>query len=65
MPYVHSTAISRIEYNPKTMVLSIWFVGSGGPYDYYGVPPHIYEAFLHAPSKGQFFNVYIRDQYAA
>lgn len=65
MPRVHSTAISHVEYNSRTMVLSIWFVESGGPYDYYGVPAYIYEAFLRASSKGQFFNNYIRDQYAA
>lgn len=65
VPYVHSSAIRRIEYNPTTKVLSIWFVESGGPYDYYGVPYHVYEAFLAAPSKGTFFNMYIRDQYAA
>ena len=62
MPYVNSSAISRIEWNAG--VLSIWFVESGR-YDYYGVPEALYTAFLAAPSKGQFFNEYIRDQYAA
>ena len=62
MPYVSSSAISRIEWNAG--VLSVWFIESGR-YDYYGVPNSLYLAFLDAPSKGRFFNDFIRDQYAA
>jgi hypothetical protein len=60
MPYVNSSAISRIEWANGT--LSIWFHESGR-YDYYGVPESVYHAFLAAPSKGAFFNDRIRDQY--
>jgi len=28
------------------------------------VPPHIYHLFRNAPSKGEFFNAAIRDNYA-
>lgn len=63
MPYVSSTAISRIEYDSGSAQLHIWFRESGGPYTYYNVPQSVYEAFLAAPSKGQFFNDHIRDQY--
>ena len=63
MPSVSSSAISRIEYKEASSTLSIWFVSSGGPYDYYGVPRSLYERFLSAPSKGSFFNRYIREQY--
>lgn len=62
MPHVHSSAISRIEYDPRTQVLQIWFHETG-QYDYYGVPEHLYKAFLAARSKGQFYNDHIRDQY--
>lgn len=60
MPYVSSTAMSRIEWEGG--VLSIWFTGSGR-YDYPGVPESVYLAFLVAPSKGQFYNDHIKDRY--
>ncbi|MHC1550955.1 KTSC domain-containing protein [Phyllobacterium sp. K27] len=65
MPIVKSSAIRRIEHNPASGTLSIWFVESGGPYDYYGVPGSVYLAFLAARSKGSFFNDYIRDRYSS
>ncbi|WP_417463254.1 KTSC domain-containing protein [Kordiimonas sp.] len=63
MPYFNSTAISRAEYNSATRVLQIWFVESGGPYDYYGVPQHIFDGLCNAASKGGYFNDHIREQY--
>lgn len=63
MPYVTSTAISRIEYDAGSQQLYITF-HSGGTYTYYGVPQHVYEAFLRAPSKGDFFHDHIKDQYS-
>lgn len=60
MPYVNSSAISRIEWGGGT--LSIWFHTSGR-YDYFGVPENVYRAFLAASSKGTFFNDRIRDRY--
>lgn len=60
MPFVRSSAISRIEWENGT--LSIWFHESGR-YDYPRVPERIYRAFLVAGSKGQFFNDHIKDQY--
>lgn len=65
MPYFSSTAIRRAEYNEQSRTLTIWFVESGRPYDYYGVPPSVYQGLLNASSKGTYFNLYIRDQYAA
>ena len=63
MPYVHSSAIEAIDYNPATKVLTITFTG-GKTYDYYGVPKSVYEAFIAAPSKGTFYNDYIKDHYS-
>lgn len=60
VPYVNSSAISRIEWSQGT--LSVWFHKSGR-YDYPGVPESLYQAFLSAPSKGEFFADRIRDQY--
>ncbi len=64
VPHLRSSAISRVEYNPSARILSIWFVDSGGPYDYHGVPAHIYEGLLSASSAGSYFNDFIRDQYS-
>ncbi|WNN50528.1 KTSC domain-containing protein [Siccibacter colletis] len=33
----------------------------GAVYQYYNVNEHLYEQFKSAPSKGQFFNIYIRN----
>lgn len=63
MPYVVSSAVSRIEFEAGTM--QVWFVESGGPYNYYGVPEPTYRAFLGSPSKGRFFNDQIRDRYGS
>jgi hypothetical protein len=65
MLLLNSTAIARIEYNPTTHTLKIWFRESGGPYDYYGVPQSVYEGLIRAPSVGAYFNAYIRDHYSS
>ena len=62
MPYVDSSTISRIEYEPSTRQLFVTF-RVGGTYTYYGVPPEVYEAFLRAPSKGKFQADQIKDRY--
>ncbi|OCJ03743.1 hypothetical protein A6U87_17565 [Rhizobium sp. AC44/96] len=63
MVILRSSAIRQVEYNSASSTLSIWFVESGGPYDYYGVPQRIYEGLIRARSAGTFFNDYIRDHY--
>lgn len=63
MPYVSSSAIYRIEYDPETQRLHIWFRASGGPYTYYDVPERVYRAFLASSSKGVFFAQHIRDRH--
>lgn len=65
MPYLRSKAISRVEYNKLTGTLSIWFVESGGPYDYYRVPEAVYLGLLNARSAGTYFNDHIRDRYSS
>lgn len=64
MPVFNSTAIRQAEYNPQTKVLKLWFVESGGPYDYVGVPQHIFDGLCNARSKGTYFNDHIRDRYS-
>jgi hypothetical protein len=62
MPYVHSSAMHRIEYAEATRRLEIWFNGTGR-YTYFGVPLAVYLDLLNAPSKGSYFNDNIRDRY--
>lgn len=64
MPLFASSAISRAEYNSLNGILQIWFVESGGPYDYFGVPPSIFDGLCRAPSKGSYFNDHIKDRYS-
>ncbi len=65
MPFVRSSAIRRAEYDEATSTLSIWFVESGGPYDYYHVPKAVYLGLLIAGSVGTYFNDTIRDRYSS
>jgi hypothetical protein len=62
MPVVDSTAIQRIDYDAEARQLRITFTG-GNTYKYYHVSRGVYESFMHAESKGLFFNTYIRDRY--
>ncbi|GJM03513.1 MAG: hypothetical protein DHS20C08_20140 [Rhodomicrobium sp.] len=63
MPYLNSSAINYVNYDPVSKVLSISF-RSGRTYDFYGVPECVYEGLLAAPSAGKFFHDNIRDQYS-
>jgi hypothetical protein len=62
MPLVHSSAIRFIDYNERTAALRVIFHETGS-YTFYAVPKSLFDAFLHAPSKGHFFNDHIRDRY--
>ena len=64
MPYLNSSAIQRVEYDPASGNLDVWFQKSGGPYTYYGVPSSIYQGLLSASSAGSYFDTYIRIQYS-
>ncbi len=65
MQYLSSSAIHAVNYNPMSMVLTIWFTHGGHGYDYFGVPQSVFNGLLSAASAGEFFNLYIREQYAA
>lgn len=60
---MQSTVIRDYIYDPQSHALSINFV-SGRCYVYADVPPETVAAFSRAPSRGSFFNRYIRDHYA-
>jgi hypothetical protein len=59
-----SSAIYAVHYNELSRVLTIQFQHGARSYDYFGVPQSIYNGLLAASSKGQYFNMFIRDQYS-
>ena len=63
MPVVESSVIRFVRYDPRKNALLITFT-SGKTYIYLDVPQKVYDAFMKADSKGEFFNEEIRDQYS-
>ncbi|WP_375449565.1 KTSC domain-containing protein [uncultured Devosia sp.] len=59
-----SSAIRHIHYKPDREELSIWFAANGRRYKYFGVPQLFYDAMRDAPSRGAFFNHYIKGRFA-
>lgn len=60
MPFVNSSAMSRVESSNETR--SIWFQDSER-YDFPNVPEHDYNGLLAAGSKGQYYHDHIKDRY--
>lgn len=59
MQSVSSTDLAAVGYNFDTATLRVEFL-KGGFYEYQGVPLDIYEGLMDAPSKGQYFNQFIK-----
>lgn len=59
---VVSSNLKSVGYDLESNTLEIEFQ-SGAVYQYYGVPPEIYEALMRAPSHGSYFYANIRDRY--
>jgi len=57
-----SSSLASAQYDAETETLEIEF-RNGRMYSYSGVPLHIYEQLMEADSKGQFYNLHIRDAY--
>lgn len=57
---VSSSNIMSAGYDPESETLEIEF-HNGAVYQYYNVSAHLYEQFQSAPSKGQFFSMYIKN----
>ena len=62
MKYVDSSNIEAIGYNSDEQELYVRFL-SGANYVYYGVPEHVYEEIMDAPSKGSYLNRVIKGVY--
>lgn len=59
---VQSSNVVAIGYDRPTETLEVEFL-KGAVYQYYGVPEHLYNDIMNAPSKGRFLNTCIRDSY--
>lgn len=59
---VSSSNIRSIGYDSQSAILEVEFISSA-VYQYFDVPEHLYKAFLHASSHGQFLNDNIRYNY--
>lgn len=61
---VTSSSLRSIGYDRSTQTLEIEFE-SGSVYRYAGVPLELWLKLKRAPSKGKFFQAYVRDRFAA
>ena len=61
---VSSSLIRSVGYDLAASILEVELTGSGRVYTFYDVPFSVYDELLEAPSKGQYFNDFIRDLYA-
>ena len=59
---VISSNISSIGYDEDTSTLEIEF-HSGAIYQYFDVPPNVYQGIIEASSIGQYFAQYIKGYY--
>jgi hypothetical protein len=57
-----SSNINSIGYDRQSNILEVEF-SSGGIYQYFDVPEHLYDNLMNASSKGQFLNDYIKYSY--
>ena len=58
---IHSTAIGRMRYNPKSENLYITFAnGNGKEYLFPSVEKEVIHKMMKAPSKGEFYNTVIK-----
>lgn len=59
---VASTTLATVAYDEARELLQLEFC-SRAIYQYFGVPAVVHEALLHAPSKGSYFNRFIRGRF--
>ena len=59
---VESTTLATVAYDKAHELLQLEF-RSGAIYQYFGVAAAVHEALLGAPSKGSYFNRFIRGRY--
>lgn len=57
---VESSELRSVAYERETRVLEVRFV-KGERYQYFQVPPSVFDRLLAAESKGRFFNEHVRN----
>lgn len=57
--HVMSSNLRSVGYDPASLTLEIEF-HSGGLYQYLNVPSSVYSSLMSAPSKGTYFDYYIK-----
>jgi hypothetical protein len=60
---VESTTLAAVGYDDALGILQLEF-RSGADYQYFGVPAALYQGLLDAPSKGSYFNQFIRGHFS-
>ena len=63
MQQVSSSSIQAVGYDEDNQIVHVQFLINGRTYIYKGVPEHEYNALLHAPSVGRYFNSNYRNVY--
>jgi hypothetical protein len=61
---VSSSLIRSVGYDPVDSILEIETNEPNRLYTFYDVPFSVYDELMEAPSKGRYFNEFIRDLYA-
>lgn len=59
---VSSSNLASVGYDPETLTLEVEFL-HGGVYQYFDVPQSEHEALMQAPSHGEYFSAYVRNNY--
>ena len=59
---VKSSNLKSVGYDSNEKTLEIEFL-NGAVYQYFNVPPEIYNTLMRASSHGRYFNKYIRNKY--
>jgi KTSC domain len=59
---INSSNVASAGYDALTTTLEVEFV-NGNVYQYFDVPEQVYQAFVQAPSPGQFLNANIKGSY--
>jgi len=59
---VESSSLTALGYDDSQAILAVQF-RDGAFYYYHGVPLSLFQALLHATSKGAYFNLHIRGRF--
>ena len=58
-----SSVVRHIHYRPEREELSVWLGPERRRYKYFDVPQDLYQALRDAPSRGAFYNQFIKGRF--